>query len=329
LKIHWAIVVLASAGVILLTWHLRTKHIDFLTPNDSPLPPEDFGKDLAAGSAALQPPIEEEIPVVTPIPPPDDDNLEVTEIPEITEADLGDLEARPGLKTYRGLASAVPPSKLFLLSSTLRIRGEFQRALLALERVIESKEATPEELLEAGQGIGALTSELPPWTVDPIAEMPLLLVISIPYPSNDDLTTAALQLSNLIRRYSGGQLAPVPKINSAETPSAIENPPIALWFSSTAEPPVTSAVMTMTPSGDPSALLEELSSAAFQAVRSHLTKLDFPPPVPLEAPGQELLTRQVSRLMWKEFAESLYPVPLPVEEPSPENDTEGLSEEEN
>lgn len=318
-----------SVGVILLTWHLRTRHIDFLTPKNTPLPPEDFGTDLAAGSAALQPPIQNETPEPPP-PPVVVDDPEAPEILEITESDLGDLESSPGLATYRAIAKNGDPSQLFLLSSTLRIQGQFQRSLIALERIVDTSEATPEELLEAGKGIAALSSELPQWTTDPTTEIPVVLEISIPHTAGDPIKSAALALATLIRQRSGGQLNPIPKINSLESETTLDNPPIALWFSSHAEAPIQSAVMTMTPSGEPAALLDELSLAAYQAVRSHLTKFDFPAPIPLEASGQEMLSLQVTRLMWRDFAKSLYPEASPPLEPeTPEISTEELAEEEN
>ncbi|YCM44238.1 hypothetical protein V2O64_23300 [Verrucomicrobiaceae bacterium 227] len=317
MRIHWAIVVITALGVSLLTWHLRTRDINFLTPKGAELPPEDFGTDLAAGSASLQPPIVQGPKPDNPIVPV----VEEPEIPEITEADLGDLESSPGLDTYREFARKNDPTRLSLLSSTLQTRGEFQRALLALERIIDSGKATPEELIETALGIAALTPTLPKWNIDPTSEVQLTLEIGIPRALDDAIKDATLELATLIRKHSGNQIDVIPKVNSTESDVPVENPSIALWFSTTGDQPISSAVLTMKPSGDQSELLNELSLAVFQTIRSHLEKEGYAPPPPLEATGQDLLTLQITRLMWRDFARSLYRKPAEPEAP-PENPSE-------
>jgi hypothetical protein len=323
LRIHWAIVVITTLGVTLLTWHLRTRYIDFLTPKGVELPPEDFGTDLAAGSASLQPPITGGPKPANPIAAIEEDP-EIPEIPEITNTDLGDLESSPGLDTYRQFAKDNAPSRLLLLSSTLQTRGEFQRALLALERIIDSGKATPEELIETGQGIAALTPTLPRWNVDPTSETQLTLEIGIPQGVDEPIKNATLELATLIRKHSGNQLDVTPKINSAETDVPIANAPIALWFSTTGKTPGTSAIMTMKPSGDEAELLNELSLAAFQTIRSQLAKEGYDLPPPLEASGIDLLTLQITRLMWQDFIRSLSQKPEEPEAPA-----ENLPDDEN
>ncbi|MCH1510408.1 MAG: hypothetical protein L7T84_14460, partial [Akkermansiaceae bacterium] len=165
MRIHWSISLLASLGVIFLTWHFRTKDLDFMTPGNTPLPREDFGEDLAVGVSILQPKLKEtpeilEPPEINPI------NPEEPEVRPITDTELGDLEAAPGLSAYREFAQNNSAERLLELSSVLRTMGQFQRSLLALERIIDTTESSPAELQEAGQGIGALEPSLPPWNID-------------------------------------------------------------------------------------------------------------------------------------------------------------------
>jgi len=314
--------VITALGVTLLAWHLRTRHIDFLTPKGVELPPEDFGTDLAAGSASLQPPIAPGPKPANPIAAVEEEPEE-PEIAEITDADLGDLDSSPGLDTYRQFAKNNDPVRLSLLSSTLQTRGEFQRALLALERIIDSGKASPEELIETGHGIAALTPTLPRWNIDPTSEVQLTLEIGIPRSVDDPIKNATLELATLIRKHSGNQLDIIPKINSAETDAPIENPPVALWFSTTDDAPVSSAVLTMKPSGNEDELLNELSLAAFQTIRSHLAKEGYPLPPPLQATGMDLLTLQITRLMWRDFTKSLYQKPEEPEPPAEELPEDG------
>lgn len=314
---------ITALGVTLLSWHLRTRQIDFLTPKGIELPAEDFGTDLAAGSASLQPPIAQGPAPTGPVAAIEE-KAEEPEIPEITDADLGDLESSPGLDAYRQFAQNNDLSRLLLLSSALQTRGEFQRALLALERIIDSGKATPEQLIETGHGIAALTPTLPRWNVDPTSEIQLTMEIGIPRTVDEPIKNAALELATLIRLHSGNQLDIIPKINSAETDAPIENPPIALWFTTTGDESASSAVLTMKPSGEESELLNELSLAAFQAIRSYLTKEGYALPPPLQATGKDLLTLQITRLMWRDFARSLYWKPETPEPPGEE-----LTEEDN
>ena len=57
MRVHWAVVIFAVIGTILLTWHFRTRHLDFMTPDGVELPPEDQGLDLARGPLNQQPEI--------------------------------------------------------------------------------------------------------------------------------------------------------------------------------------------------------------------------------------------------------------------------------
>ena len=115
-RIHWALVVLSVIGAILLTWHLRTKDMNFLEPAGVDLPPEDNGSEIAV----LQPVIDDQ-PKITGdiIPQENPEKIKEPEILKITESDLGDLEASPGLDEYREFASKNSPDRLFELSSTL------------------------------------------------------------------------------------------------------------------------------------------------------------------------------------------------------------------
>ena len=304
---------MSCAGVLLLTWHLRTRHLDFLTPRNTVLPPEDFGDDLAAGPTSLQPPIPEPSVTTQILPPPSPEEVLPPSIPEITDADLGDLSASPGLDAYRDLALSTNAARMFLLSSTLRLRGEFQRSLFGLERIIDSIEASPQELIEAGRGIQALRADLPPWNVDSMTQIPLILNLNLPFPAKEPIKKAAQSLSELIHECSSGQLYIKPKIQSASTNSPLENPPIALWFCSSKDPEKLSTVITTSLTGEGARLTDDLARAVFQAIRNDLKKLGFPPAQELNLSGQELLTEQITRLMWGEFGASLHP-----EEISPE-----------
>ena len=157
MRIHWAFVVLAVIGTILLTWYLRTKNMDFLTPSGVEIAETENTSDFIDLSVVLQPEIKDQPKIDSIIQQPKDpDKITPPKIKEITESELGDLASSPGLAAYRDFARRESPDRLFELSSALRARGEFQRALLAFERVIDTSKADPNSRAEAAQGIAAL-----------------------------------------------------------------------------------------------------------------------------------------------------------------------------
>ena len=307
MRIHWSITILASIGVILLTWHYRTKDLDFMTPNNTPLPPEDFGDDLAAGVSILQPKLEEVPDIhqpleVNPIEPE-------PEVRPITDTELGDLESAPGLDAYRDFAQNNPAERLLELSSVLRTMGQFQRSLIALERVIDSAEAFPAELQEAGQGIGALEPTLTPWNIDSEGAFALNFNVGTAGDASPELKAAALEIATLIKRHSGNLIDLSPKISRGESEEVVVGSPITLWISTTTEPIQSTPVLSVKPPEDPAQLTEKLTLSTFHAIRNQLEKDGFPLPLPLDEAPKTLLTTQITRLMWRHFADSLLTVP--------------------
>lgn len=293
--------------------------MDFLKPAGVNLPPEDRGSEIAN----LQPEIDSQPEISRDIiPATDQEEIEVPEIPKITESDLGDLDISPGLAEYRDFASQNSPERLFELSSTLRARGQFQRALLAIERVIDTCKAGPEALSEAAQGIAALSPTLPRWTVDPTSESSLKLHLGTTKSPSDPLKKAILDVALLIRESSGDQLDIIPTINSREDPDAPENNSIALWLTSTAEEPTSSAVITLRLSDNEAEFFPEISRAVFKAIRSHLTSLGYPDQLDSAEPGRDLLSFRITRLMWRDFARSLQTVKKPPAAEDPEGSSE-------
>lgn len=275
-----------------------------MTPRGIALPPEDDGSDLAVGAAVLQPKIDKN-PRVTEVLGNPEEPVE-PEIPEISEEDLGDLESSPGLAAYREFAQNNPPERLFELSSTLRTRGQFQRALLAFERVIDTAKADSKALAEAAKGIVALSPTLPRWNIDPTTEIPLTLHLGTAQLAGESLKAAALQVATSIRKSSGDQLDIMPKIASSSSEEASPESPVALWISTGGKDPASSAVITFRATDELEAATDEISLAVFQAVRGHLKKLGYPLPPPIQATGRDLLSIHITRLMWRDLAQSLH-----------------------
>lgn len=306
MRIHRAFVVLAIIGTILLTWYLRTKDMDFITPKGGDLASTDGDNEFIDPLAEIQPEIKDQPNVHGDIEQPKDPDLvEEPTVKKITEEELGDLASSPGLETYRDFARQNEPERLFELSATLRARGEFQRALLAFERIIDTCLAEPKALAEASSGITALTPNLPRWNVDPTQEVSLNLHLGTARKASEPLKKAVLEVALLIRESSGDQLDIIPTINSGDQPDAPETSPIALWLATPGDDPTSSAVITLRlppEIADPSS---EIALAVYKAIRSHLTQQGYPAPPESDTPGKELLSRQITRLMWRDFAQSL------------------------
>ncbi len=289
-----------------------------MTPHNTPLPPEDFGEDLAAGVSILQPTLEDVPDIHQPLKITPSKAKEPVVRP-ITDSELGDLEAAPGLDAYRDFARNNPAERLLELSSVLRTMGQFQRSLLALERVIDTAEASPAELQEAGQGIGALEPTLTPWNIDPEGAFNLTFNVGTAGDAGSELKAAALDIATMIKRHSGNLLDLSPKITRGEIEEVVPGSPITLWISATSDPAKSTPVLSIKPPADASKLREKLTLMTFHAIRNQLEKADYPLPLPLDEAPKTLLSTQITRLMWQDFAHSLVSVtpPPPVESTEP------------
>ena len=303
-RIHWAIVLLAVIGAISITWYARTKDMNFLQPEGIDLSADRENTNIATGTASVQPTLSGDPESQPPLPEEADRPVEPKVTP-ITEDDLGDLDAAPGLKSYQDFARHHPADRLFELSSALRAKGHFQRALLAIERVVDTCESDAKLLTEAGLGIAALTPTLPRWNVDPSAEIPLNLILSLARPAPDSLKKTLVDLALTIRESSGDQLEIIPVVKSSETPGASPDGPVALWFSPIDNDEVTSSVITTRLTANPEQAYSVLALALFKAIRSSLGRTGYPPAIELEVDGPDLLKTQMTRLMWRDFAHSL------------------------
>ncbi|MCH1420766.1 MAG: hypothetical protein L7W40_10735 [Akkermansiaceae bacterium] len=307
MRIHWAFVVFAVIGTILLTWYLRTKNMDFLTPSGLEIVETEETSDLIDLSVVLQPKIKDQPKINRAIQQPKDpDKITPPKVKEITEFELGDLVASPGLDAYQNFARRESPDRLFELSSALRARGEFQRALLAFERVIDTSEADPNSRAEAAQGIAALTKNLPNWNIDPSNEIILNLHLGMAQKPSDHLRDVLREVATRIRGASGDQLNIIPTIDSSDNSDSPTNNPIALWLSASGDNTTSSAVITIRLAKKNEEHLEEISLAVFKTIRSHLIQFGYPPASENLKKGEDYLSRQITRLMWRDFAQSLH-----------------------
>ena len=290
-----------------------------MTPDGVELPPEDQGLDLARGPLNQQPEIGNHLEGSEVLGNPEEPEENI--VAEITAQDLGDLDASPGLDTYRAFGRENPADRLFELSSTLRARGQFQRALLAFERIIDTAEADATALGEAAQGISTLAPTLPRWIIDPTQESALILHLGTAQEAPDEIKAALLEVATLIRDSSSDQLEITPKIITNGRSEVLPDSPITLWMSIPDKKDLSTPVMSLRISEQTEQAIDDIALAVFQTVRSHLSNhatLNYPSPPELQAPGRTLLTTHITRLMWRDFAQSLKEPPSV--EPESESD---------
>ena len=275
--------------------------MDFMTPTAEELPPEDFGDNLAGGAPVMQPKIKDGPKINLPLQPTED---ELPIIAEITDEDLGDLESAPGLAEYRDFARKNSPEQLLALSSTLQARGDFQRALLSLERVIDTCQTSSAELKQASSEIAALSPTLPRWNVDPSSETEIVLNFGSTKNNSEKVKEAALEIATLIRKHSGDQLEITPKVEVRAAPEGIENPPIALWISGPEKDQGQTGLFSVRVTEND--LTEALISGTFSSIRGYLVNLGYPFQDQLQDhKPRELLAHHITRLMWRDLATAL------------------------
>jgi len=307
MRVSLPIVITSCLLVALITWLVSTHDMDFAKP---PTPKQlvEISKDW-----------EQDKPHIPASPPvnkaPPADNKKPTSPSSAASSPLKpvklpplNLDHSPALSEY-GTLGDKGGVIIIALATHLETIGEYQRALLAWERVIDTANPTEEERQQAATAIKRLKNELPPWNPDPTNDIPITLHAGAALKEEKNLEQALQSTADQISQTSGNILAVTTKtsIGKSHDPST-SSIPMAIWFSvheARAEtPPVSSMI-------DPSQehlLADQISADAYSLVRTHLTReTNFSPlpELPANANPNDWLKYHVTRLMWREFANSL------------------------
>ncbi len=295
LRIPILVVIPLALAVVLGTWWVGTRQMDFMK--------EPTAEQLAeirvqAGASATAPDEKSNASaqdLETPPPPPE---------PPQREIDLGDLSHPPKLQDYAERAQQGAES-LIILAGALEEKAEFQRALLAWERVLDCTKADAPQAEAAIAAIHRLRPTLPDWPGPPIQ---ITLNAGTGKKLAKPLTTALEAAARDLERASAG----IVKVKTSVTPgkaasSAKGATPVALWFEGAAKQSTSTDVLSFTVDG-PEKLPEELRKAVFALLRARLVSgTAFTPPAPL-ADGESALAAlhdRVTRVSWNEFAAGL------------------------
>lgn len=202
------------------------------------------------------------------------------------------------------------------LATFLENKAEYQRSLLAWERVIDTTNPTPEQRKLAILAIQRLRNNLPPWNPDPKADIILTLHAGATLKEKQTLISALETAAGIITKASGNILKVETKASFGKS-SGIKTPriPVAIWFSHTiskkedviAETPPISFMINPK---QPEALADQVAAAVYSLLRTHLsseTSFSPLPDYPTEAKPEAILNNHVTRLMWREFVRSMKP----------------------
>ncbi len=296
-------VILLVLAVVGGVWWSNTRHMDFLTPPsaeklesirikvESSLPRADQPDD------AISVPLVVKEPEPPPPPPP-------VEEPEI---DLGDLTTPPTLQSYGELA---PQSSAHLieLATGLEKKGEFERALLAWERVVD---LTPADAAQADTAISAikrLRPTLPDWNSNPDAQIKITLHAGTGKKLAKTLTPILEGVARDLEAASSGIVKVTAAVTVGKTSTSAKAPtPVALWLAGPGKKPTSTEVLSFTVDS-PDNLRQNILKTVFQLVRSQLGRdTAYTPPAALadgEDP-QSALNFRITRLCWSEFAAGL------------------------
>lgn len=302
MRVPIPVVILLVLAVVGGVWWSNTRRMDFMTPPsasklesirikvESSLPRADQTDD-----AISVPPVVKE---PQPPPPP-------VEEPAI---DLGDLTTPPTLQSYGEL---VPQGAAHLieLAERLEKKGEFQRALLAWERVVDLTPADATQAATAISAIKRLRPTLPNWNSQPEAQIHLTLHAGTGKKLVKTLTPVLEGVARDLEAAASGIVKVTAAVTAGKTSStSAKGPtPVALWLAGPGKKPTSTEVLSFTVES-PDNLRRDIMTTVFQLVRSHLDRdTAYSPPAALtdgEDP-QGALSFRITRLCWSEFATGL------------------------
>lgn len=313
MRVPFFISIPACILVGLLVFWLGSRDKDFMTP-----PTPERLTAISEEWETSQPNI--------PPPKPVDANLladptsatpkQVDEAPSLEPVKTlppGDFSQAPSLAEY-GAYGDKGADELIKLATFLETEAQYQRALLAWERVLDTCTPNSEQRELTVRSIQRLRKALPPWNPDPLADIQVTLHAGATLKNQKVLTSAMESVAGLITEASNHVLKVDTKISFGKA-SSIKTPrvPVAVWFSrptgrANDSTPETSPISFMIDPEQPQALNYQIAAAVYALLKTNLaeeTSFAPLPEYPAEVQPNELLKYHVTRLMWREFVKSI------------------------
>lgn len=295
-------VIVSCLAVIGGVWWHETRAADFLTPPtesqlaeirmrvESSVPPAGHPDDaVSVPTEARKTPA----PVVTKIPKP--------------VIRTGDFNRPPSLDEYANLTHN-GPKHLIDLAVMLEDQGQFQRALIAWERVIDTGRPDESQAIAAITAIQRLRPTLPDWNTDPSQAIPVTL-----HAGTGEVTAQALapileETARELERASAGILKVTATVAAGRgSLTAAGPPPVALWLAGPAKHSRSTEVLSFTVAS-PELLQQEVRKTVFRILRGYLAReTPSPPPRAIvdDASALQALNSHISRRSWQELGNML------------------------
>ena len=196
----------------------------------------------------------------------------------------------------------------------LESMGQDKHALLAWERLIDTTYPDKNERTQALSAIQRLKGSLAPWNPDPSSGIQLTLQAGASVNDGQVLKRALEITAQNMSAASGGVVQVTAKLSlgkSSNDQAAVV--PIALWLSrpasaAGANQAETSPVSFMADPSNESILISKIQVGAYNIIRKQLaTETSFSQLAekPDNANADELIECYITRLMWREFANSI------------------------
>lgn len=304
MRVPIPIVILLVLAVVSGIWWSNTRRMDFMTPPTAAklekirqTTEASFPQSEPPKNAAPAAPVEK---APEPPPPPVE--------PPKPKIDLGDLTTPPTLHNY-GEITPLGSTHMSELAAALEEKGEFQRALLAWERVIDLTKPDATQAATAISAIKRLRPTLPNWNAKPEAAIAIELHAGTGKTMAKTLTPILEGVARDLEAAAAGIVKVKATVTAGKNTPAKSPVPVALWLSGPGKKPASTEVLSFTLES-PDALRQEVMKTVFQLVRNHLGRATaYTPPTALAAgeDPQSALNFRITRLCWSEFAAALSP----------------------
>lgn len=305
-------VVALSVIAALTTWFIGTRDMDFAqppTPKEYIEITEEWNKSkprIAPSDAAFALPL-------------DSSNENTPDASTSRKNDASffslDLDGQPSLSEF-GTLEGKGAGHLVLLARHHQSSGQPEFALLAWERILDMAHPSAEQREMALSSIRELKGKIAPWNPDPRDAITLQLRAGASIKKGIHLEKALQAVAKEMSKASGNIINMEAQISLAKS-SVSQNPvgPVAIWISrktSEQNAPIaeTALVSFTTDMSNATALMREIQACVYDLIRAHLAKAtsfsELPERLEDSDPG-DLLAHYITRLMWREFANSLAP----------------------
>ncbi|MEX1049113.1 MAG: hypothetical protein WED15_06275 [Akkermansiaceae bacterium] len=288
--------VLAVVGGV---WFGKTRGFDFMSPPSEARLNEIRVKVESSFPQADQPEDAISVPTAAPEPPPEPVKVKPS-------FDLGDLGTPPTLAHFAERAD-LGADHLAELAKRLEAGGYFQRALLAWERVLDHTAPDAGQAADALRAIRRLRPTLPNWNTESAQAVSITIQAGTGRTVAQRLAPILEEVARELELASSGTVKVQTHVTAGRDLPGTTPSPVALWLGGPEKDSATTEVLSFT-AKSPERLRQEVLNTLYLLLRGELDRsTDLTPPAELaaDADPREALEFQVTRLGWKQFAETL------------------------